>query len=312
MLCSERKTVTLFFSLLVMCAVAEAESNLNMGVLVRNLLTNMERSAVWDENLHFALIFSDFIIKQKVRFYEPTRYESQLYEQILKKIAAFRARITSKNGIGRLSNVLQKNVVVSKPKLVEHQINTELEYRSLERNYESLLNSGYPNSTFSDLCLFHITALDKCEAIKEECIKMISSNEPTYGYYRMHQILILYILMHHTCAPHFGSPIVYEILSTQHCSEVYREHRILARSLSQGRRDLYTEQSALCGLFGFKEFLNMAEIRKIVSWDKFGVCNCVREITAFQASDEGDICKCADHFHSVALLLYVNAMLFLN
>lgn len=88
-------------------------------------------------------------ILEKVRFYEPTRYESQLYEQILKKIAAFRARITSKNGIGRLSNVLQKNVVVSKPKLVEHQINTELEYRSLERNYESLLNSGYPNSTFS-------------------------------------------------------------------------------------------------------------------------------------------------------------------
>lgn len=65
MLCSERKTVTLFLTLLVICAVAEAESNLNMGVLVRNLLTNMERSAVWDENLHFALIFSDFIIKRK-------------------------------------------------------------------------------------------------------------------------------------------------------------------------------------------------------------------------------------------------------
>ncbi|CAD7014671.1 unnamed protein product [Ceratitis capitata] len=211
----------------------------------------MERSAVWDENLHFALIFSDFIIKQKVRFYEPTRYESQLYEQILKKIAAFRARITSKNGIGRLSNVLQKNVVVSKPKLVEHQINTELEYRSLERNYESLLNSGYPNSTFSD----------KCEAIKEECIKMITSNEPTYGYYRMHQILILYILMHHTCAPHFGSPIVYEILSTQHCSEVYREHRILARSYLKVA-EICIQNKVRCVVFLVS--------RSSLTWQKFG------------------------------------------
>lgn len=138
--------------------------------------------------------------------------------------------------------------------------------------------------------------------------------------------------MHHTCAPHLGPQIVYEILSTQHCSEVYREHRLLAVSYSQARRDLYIEQSesfiflkhkysftyfffyfpgALCGLFGFKEFLNKAEVRKIASWDKFGICNCVGEITFFQASNEEDICKCGDHAHSVALLFYVNAMLFL-
>lgn len=49
--------------------------------------------------------------------------------------------------------------------------------------------------------------------------------------------------MHHTCAPQFGPQIVYEILSTQHCSEVYREHRFLALSYSQDRRDLYIEQS---------------------------------------------------------------------
>ncbi|XP_053964749.1 uncharacterized protein LOC128867509 [Anastrepha ludens] len=318
MLCSERKTVIIFCAMVLAISVTQAETNylnknkLNLGNIVRNLLINMERSKVWDENLHFALIFSEFIIKQNMRFYEPTRFESQLYDQILKKIVAFRGKIIRKNGMGRLSYILQKNVMLIKPKLVENQINTELEYRSLERNYESLQNIGFPNSTFSDFCLLHISTLDNCNDLDAGCLWVISSNTPTYGYRRMHQILILYVIMHHSCASHFGSPLVYEILSTQYCSQVYREHKMLAMSHSQARRELYIEQTALCGLFGFSEFLNMGEVRKIVSWDKFGICHCVSGITVSQDSDETDICKCADHSHSVALLLYVNAMLFLN
>ncbi|XP_039955811.1 uncharacterized protein LOC126754991 [Bactrocera neohumeralis] len=313
MLCLERKAIIFtLFALGILLCVSETEAdNLDLGNIVKNLLSNMERSTVWDENMHFSLIFAEFIIKQKVRFYEPTRFENQLYEDILKRIATFRAKFIVKNGIGRLDNLLQKNVRLIKPAVIEDQINTELEYRTLKRSYEKLQNTGFPSSTLSDYCLLHISSLDKCDAIEKQCLQVISSNAPTFGYRRMHQILILYVLMHHTCAPQFGPQIVYEILSTQHCSEVYREHRLLAMSYSQARRDLYIEQSALCGLFGFKEFLNKAEVRKIASWDKFGICNCVGEITFFPASNENDICKCGDHSHSVALLFYVNAMLFL-
>ncbi|XP_036332709.1 uncharacterized protein LOC118744058, partial [Rhagoletis pomonella] len=305
MLCSKRKAILLFFTMVFAFAVTQTQSvylnqkqnqnKLNLGNLVRNLLTNMERSAVWDENLHFSLIICEFIIKQKVRFYEPTRFESQLYDEILKRIGAFRAKIELLNdGTGRLANILQKSVMLVRPVVVENQINTELEYKTLERNYDNLQDIGFPNSTFSDFCLLHISALDNCDSIEKECLRVISSNAPSYGYRRMHQILILYVLMHHSCAPNFGSPLVYEILSTHHCSHVYREHRILSMAHSQARRELYIEQSALCGLFGFKEFLNMAEIRKIVSWDKFGVCHCVGGVSVFRAADEMDICKCAD------------------
>ncbi|XP_028897669.2 uncharacterized protein LOC105214544 [Zeugodacus cucurbitae] len=313
MLCPERKTIVFtLFALGIVLSVAQAEVNkLNLGNLVKNLLTNMERGTVWDEHLHFSLIFAEFIIKQKVRFYEPTRFENQLYEEILKRIATFRAKIVAKNGVGRLGNLLQKNVRLLKPAVIEDQIDTEFEYRTLKRNYDRLKNTGFPSSTLSDFCLLHISSLENCDVIEESCLEVISSTAPTYGYRRMHQILILYVLMHHTCAPQFGPPIVYEILSTKHCSEVYREHRLLAMSYSQGRRDLYIEQTALCSLFGFKEFLNKAEVRKIVSWDRFGICNCVGEISFYQGSNEKDRCKCADHSHSVALLFYVNAMLFL-
>ncbi|XP_067633129.1 uncharacterized protein [Eurosta solidaginis] len=315
---SDRKICIFLFTLAFILSVVPAQrtyltnSNINLGNLVKNLLTNMEQSKVWDENLHFALIFSEFIIKQKVRFYEPTRHENQLYDQVLKKIVALRNKIISKTGIGRLSDILQKNTVAIRPSVVANQINTELEFRSLEKNYEILQNFGFPNSTFSDYCLFHISSLDECDAIDMECLQVISTNSPTYGYQRMHQILILYVLMHHSCAKQFASPLVYEILSTQHCSNVFREHRILAFSQSQARRELYIEQSALCGLFGFKEFLNWAEIRKVVSWDTFGVCHCAVGIPVYQNSNENNICKCSDHSHSVSLLLYVNAMLFLS
>lgn len=84
-----------------------------------------------------------------MRFYQPTRFESQLYEDILKRITTFRARFIVKNGIGRLDNLLQKNVRLIKPAVIEDQINTELEYITLKRTYGKLQNTGFPSSTLS-------------------------------------------------------------------------------------------------------------------------------------------------------------------
>lgn len=146
-------------------------------------------------------------VLEKVRFYEPTRFENQLYEQILKRIATFRAKIIDKNGIGRLDSLLQKNVRLIKPVVIEDQINTELEYRTLKRTYGNLQNTGFPSSKLSgesisikkkhqstlslilsiDYCLLHISSLDNCNGIEKQCLQVISSNAPTYGYRRMHQ-----------------------------------------------------------------------------------------------------------------------------
>lgn len=66
MLCSESKAIIFTsFALGMLLFVTETDANnSSLGNIVKNLVTNMEQSTVWDENLHFSLIFAEFVIKR--------------------------------------------------------------------------------------------------------------------------------------------------------------------------------------------------------------------------------------------------------
>lgn len=86
-----------------------------------------------------------------------------------------------------LDNIFQKNVLLKPPILKERHIDTHFEFKSLIKNYSQLVELGNPNMTQSDECLAAFSTLDsKCE-VSQDCLDLMISDLPTYGYKRMHQ-----------------------------------------------------------------------------------------------------------------------------
>lgn len=78
--------------------------------------------------------------------------------------------------------------------------------------------------------------------------------------------LQLYFLMHHNCARFYGTRLSFEILATEHCSQVYREHQLIAALDSKQWQELYIEQSKLY-LKIFFYLWNLCKIQHFVYFD---------------------------------------------
>ncbi|XP_039955812.1 uncharacterized protein LOC120771724 [Bactrocera tryoni] len=284
---------------------------LHLSEIVKNLLNNIERDGYWNENVDSALLFIEFLVKQKVQQQKSSVLDTaigSLYLEILEKISSIRMKVIQSFGAHNLQAVFQHNLLITGFTLRRHQIDKNLEFKTMAQNYSTLLGTGFPNDTFAGLCLMHSQGLELCERLRRTCLPVIKISTPTYGFRRTHQALQLFFLMHHNCARFYGTRLSFEILATEHCSQVYREHQLIATLDSKEWQELYIEQSAICGLFGFAEFLNVEELTKIIDWESAATCGCIK---SHLISDIQRNCRCTDHKHVILLVQFVNAMLFL-
>nr|XP_036234032.1 uncharacterized protein LOC106619625 isoform X1 [Bactrocera oleae] len=291
---------------------------LHLSEIVKNLLNNIEKDGDWNENVDSALLFIEFLVKLCFRFRTEKVQQQKssvldtaigsLYLEILEKISFIRLKVIQSFGTHNLQAVFQHNLMITGFTLRRNQIDKNLEFKTLAQNYSSLLGTGFPNDTFAGLCLMHSQGLELCERLRRTCLPVIKINTPTYGFRRTHQALQLFFLMHHNCGRFYGTRLSFEILATEHCSQVYREHQLIAALDSKEWQELYIEQSAICGLFGFAEFLNVEELTKIIHWESAATCGCIK---SHLISDIPSNCHCTDHKHVVLLVQFVNAMLFL-
>nr|XP_016928161.1 uncharacterized protein LOC108008774 [Drosophila suzukii] len=256
----------------------------------------------------FALLLSQFLIKQKLRYVAPTRYERQLYYHLLHRMEHIRERsgwVREPGVQGEiLSIVFQRNVLLLPPTLRLGELDANGEYEQLAEIYSKVVNEGQLNRTQSDLCLRNIVELKppNCKLLSEECLELLASDAPAYGYQRTHQVLLLYVLQHQVCAPHLSPPQVYELLARSQCDEVEREQNaIRSLGLPIAYRDLYLEQATICGLFGYNEFVNWRNVMEIGSWLEG---DSPKDILP----DDGD----SQHISDLALVFYINALLLLH
>ncbi|XP_017077745.1 uncharacterized protein LOC108112414 [Drosophila eugracilis] len=256
----------------------------------------------------FALLLSQFLIKQKLRYVAPTRYERQLYYHLLHRMEHIRERsgLLREQGVqGDILNIaLQKNVLLLPPSLRLGELDANAEYEQLAEIYSKVVNEGQLNRTQSDLCLRDIVELKppKCKLLSSKCLEILANDAPAYGYQRTHQVLLLYVLQHQVCAPHLSPPQVYELLARSQCDEVEREQNaIRSLGLPVAYRDLYLEQATICGLFGYNEFVNWRNVMEIGSWLEG---DSPKDILAA----DGD----SQHISDLALVFYINALLLLH
>ncbi|XP_034106404.1 uncharacterized protein LOC117569383 [Drosophila albomicans] len=247
----------------------------------------------------FALLLAEFLIKQKMRYVAPTRYDRQLYYHLLHRMdRLMRNSNQNMNQLEKqiLDNAFQRNVLLLPPSLKYGELNANAEYEQLAINYDNLVNRGQPNSTQSDRCMRDIVNLNpiKCK-LSLDCLQVLTSEASAYGYQRTHQVLLLFMLSHHACAPILSPPQLYEELAKGHCNEILSEQNAI-RSLALGMgkyKDLYLEQATICGLYGYNEFLNWRNVMEIDSW--------------FPDDDLNN-----EHINDLALVFYINALLLLH
>ncbi|XP_075167799.1 uncharacterized protein LOC142239952 [Haematobia irritans] len=291
------------------------QKTISKGFLVKSimkLLTKLERSKDLEPSMKFAVLLSEFLIKQHQRYIESNRYEQQVNYHLLQKLD----KIIRNTGYADfentqkivIDNLFQKNVLLLPPVLKERHIDTHFEYKSLIKNYTQLVGKDRDVTLLSDKCLASIATLDsKCQ-LSQECIDFMVTDLPTYGYVRTHQILLLYVFMHHICAPTLGSETAYQILASQKCTQVYREINVIRHlNIPDVYRDLYLEQNVVCGLFGYVEFINWHNMVTISNWPQEDECLCLF------VKDEAKIdCNCTNHINSLVLVYYTNGFLMLN
>ncbi|XP_017146011.1 uncharacterized protein LOC108158285 [Drosophila miranda] len=280
---------------------------------IYGLLDKMSCSRKLNASATFALLLAEFLIKQKLRYVPPTRFERQLYYHLLHRMEHIKSRSSvspaTATGIERqiLESAFQRNVMLLPPSVSYGQLDANGEYEQLAAIYGKVVNEGHPNRTQSDLCMREIVELDlrNCKLPSHECLELLTSDAPTFGYQRTHQVLLLYMLQHHVCAPHLSPPQVYELLAKSHCNEVVREQNaIRSLGLSEQYRDLYLEQATICGLFGYNEVLNWRNVMEIGSWF---------EDDADDGDDNvADKSHDSQHINDLALVFYINAMLLLH
>ncbi|XP_037942130.1 uncharacterized protein LOC119675029 [Teleopsis dalmanni] len=119
------------------------------------LLNKLENSRDLDSNTKFTAILAEFLIKQKVRFYEATRFEEQIYFKILQKLNGIIKKTDDSDysNVYRriLDNIFQKDILLIPPTLKERHIDVHMEYDSLLPSYEELVDTGVPNATLSGI-----------------------------------------------------------------------------------------------------------------------------------------------------------------
>ncbi|XP_017960870.1 uncharacterized protein LOC108654229 isoform X2 [Drosophila navojoa] len=295
-------------------AVTAAGSVQQLPQRIHNLLHQLSCGRKLNASAKFALLLAEFLIKQKMRYITPTRYDRQLYYQLLHKMN----QLASCENPGEfnpvqeliLRNAFQRNVLLLPPSLKYGALNANAEYEQLALSYDSLVSQGSPNRTESDLCMRDIVTLDtsRCK-LSLNCLDLLTSESPSYGYQRTHQVLLLYILQHHKCAPRLSPPQLYEELAKGHCNEILSEQNAI-RSLALGMgkyKDLYLEQATICGLWGYNEFLNWRNVMEIDSWQKEANQQQQQEQQEQELQEEEK-----EHIKDLSLVFYINALLLLH
>ncbi|EDW61855.2 uncharacterized protein Dvir_GJ22280 [Drosophila virilis] len=259
---------------------------------IYGLLNELSCGLELNASAKFALLLAEFLIKQKLRYATPTRYERQLYYHLLHRMEQLLS-CESQAEISELA--FQRNVLLLPPSLKYGALNANAEYEQLALNYESLVEKGAPNATQSDLCMRDIVTLDARDCkLSLDCLDILTNEAPAYGYQRTHQVLLLYMLQHHRCAPRLSPTQLYEELIKMHCDEILSEQNAI-RSLALGLgkyQDLYLEQATICGLSGYNEFLNWRNVMEIDSWH------------ANESKEQ--------HIKDLSLVFYINALLMLR
>ncbi|XP_017049342.1 uncharacterized protein LOC108093674 [Drosophila ficusphila] len=287
---------------------AQAEIDQELPHRIYRLLDGLSGGRSLSASSTFALLLSQFLIKQKLRYVAPTRYERQLYYHLLHRLEHIRDRSGMVRDRGTQGEILsiafQKNILLLPPSLRLGELNANGEYEQLAEVYSKVVNEGQPNRTQSDFCLREIVEMKppSCKFHSDECLELMASDAPAYGYQRTHQVLLLYVLQHHVCAPRLSPPQVYELLARSQCDEVEREQNaIRSLGLPAVYRDLYLEQATICGLFGYNEFVNWRNVMEIGSWL---AGDSPKDILA----DDDD----SQHISDLALVFYINALLLLH
>ncbi|KAK2142282.1 hypothetical protein LSH36_977g01037 [Paralvinella palmiformis] len=105
----------------------------------------------------------------------------------------------------------------------------------------------------------------KC-SVSGDCWKLMTS--PGYRYYSLsHEIFYLLIGESTGCFRDMKDTI--EQLSSRFCASMLVETRtIAADGYPKNKQDLFMEDAALCGIYGFKEFFNYDWLTKILSWQR--------------------------------------------
>ncbi|EDW02562.1 uncharacterized protein LOC6559047 [Drosophila grimshawi] len=283
---------------------SESESNSKsveqLSQRIYALLDKLSCGRKLNASAKFSLLLAEFLIKQKMRYVAPTRFDRQLYYHLLHRMENIMRHATLNNLSALeqiiLENAFQRNVLLLPPSIKYGALNTNAEYELLAMNYESLVNRGAPNSTQSDRCMRDIVTLNtgNCK-LSRDCLEVLTSEAPAYGYQRTHQVLLLYMLEHHKCAIRLSPPQLYEQLAKSHCNEILNEQNAI-RSLAMGLgkyQDLFLEQATICGLYGYNEFLNWRNVMEIGSW--------------YAVDDANN-----EHINDLALVFYINALLLLH
>ncbi|XP_016985377.1 uncharacterized protein LOC108048926 [Drosophila rhopaloa] len=287
---------------------AGTESDQEVPHRIYRLLDGLSGGRRLSASSTFALLLSQFLIKQKLRYEAPTRYERQLYYHLLHRMEHIRmgSGWVQEPGIQGeiLSMAFQRNVLLLPPSLRLGELDANGDYEQLAEIYSKVVNEGQLNRTQSDLCMRDIVQLKfpNCKLLSGECLELLTSDAPAYGYQRTHQVLLLYVLQHQVCAPHLSPPQVYELLARSQCNEVEREQNaIRSLGLPVAYRDLYLEQATICGLFGYNEFVNWRNVMEIGSWLEG---DSLKDILA----DDND----SQHISDLALVFFINALLLLH
>ncbi|EDV37685.1 uncharacterized protein Dana_GF11286 [Drosophila ananassae] len=284
--------------LLVLEPVAAEKTGREVPDRIDRLLDGLSCVPKLSASSSFAILLAEFLIKQKLRYVAPTRYERQLYYHLLHRMELIKERSDWGGVYGDiLGSVFRRNMLLLPPTLKWGELQANGEYEQLAEVYPKVVNEGQLNGTLSDSCLREIVMLEppNCKGISLGCLEMLNSDAPAYGYQRTHQVLLLYVLQYQVCAPHLSPPKVYELLARSHCDEVEREQNaIRSLGLPSSYRDLYLEQATVCGLFGFNEFVNWRNVMEIGSW-----------------LEEESIAD-TQHISDLALVFYVNSLLLLH
>lgn len=111
--------------------------------------------------------------------------------------------------------------------------------------------------------------LPRCN-ITHDCLDYMTTEE-TSDYFITHQLLYFIMVEHVGCKETFEKFANGQTLRSIHknfCNKIYEESKHLSESgnVLSYRKDLFLEQTVLCGVLGFEDFMRPDWIKMVLSW----------------------------------------------
>ncbi|CAD5119053.1 unnamed protein product [Dimorphilus gyrociliatus] len=296
--------IILFVS--IVCLVSLVSSYDGLKVL-NDIIVSMDRGLNFLNSqigsLNLDSIIGTRIVEDQLRIAHENHPKSEYLVEILQKIEKLQrdASLISNKSIPYLK--LQEPNYYWKMKDIiapgSWLINKRHDDLLLVKKTQFVIGREEMDGSFSDYCISNLFRKNSNCRISKSCNKVMTS--PFFNQYSLtHQVFFWLIFERAGCFLYDSS--VFINYFTQHsCSRVFLEAREFEKEgYPKDGRDLFMEQTAICGLRGFRRnFCNANWLKEILKWQKSS--GCWGESSSNKRDEKGLKGGCLAHQTAVAL-----------